>query len=410
MNYNFKNTFIAVSGSLMLSGCGTPKIISTPIGNIDALPLKNQELSEAQLKNWVNADLTLDTIPGMSVEKAYTELIKKQKGAPVIVAVIDSGIDIEHEDLKNIIWTNPKEIAGNKKDDDNNGYIDDIHGWNFLGDVVKENLEFTRIVRDFGPTFENKTEETIAADQKDDYGHYQKAKEELAKEITETSQNIAQYKGILQNVTTAHADVSKALGKEDYTKKELQELKPESAEMQQNVGGLLQMFSYVDTGQTIPDFIKDISDGVDYFSGRMESHFNLDLNARATIGDNPDDIKDTAYGDNDVDGPDPKKEDTKHGTHVAGIIAAQRNNGVGINGVAQNVSIMALRAVPDGDEYDKDIALAIRYAADNGAKVINTSFGKYFSTHPEWVRDAIKYAASKDVLIVNAAGNESKNL
>ena len=136
----------------------------------------------------------------------------------------------------------------------------------------------------------------------------------------------------------------------------------------------------------------------------------MDTDFRGVLNDDPYDIKDTDYGNNDVDGPDPKKEDAMHGTHVAGSIAAQRNNGIGMDGIADNVKIMVVRAVPDGDEYDKDIALAIRYAADNGAKVINTSFGKYYSMHPEWVWDAIKYAGTKDVLIVNAAGNEGIDL
>lgn len=136
----------------------------------------------------------------------------------------------------------------------------------------------------------------------------------------------------------------------------------------------------------------------------------MDTDFRGVLNDDPYDINDTDYGNNDVDGPDPKKEDARHGTHVAGIIAAQRGNNIGMDGVAQNVEIMTLRAVPDGDEYDKDVALAIRYAADNGAKVINTSFGKAFSQNPEWVWDAIEYAAKKDVLIVNAAGNDANDL
>ena len=162
--------------------------------------------------------------------------------------------------------------------------------------------------------------------------------------------------------------------------------------------------------ESIPEVIKEINEGVEYFSGRLDTHFNLDLDGRAVVGDDPYDITDTNYGNNKVSGPDPKKEDAKHGTHVAGIIAANRNNSVGLKGVASNAKIMAVRAVPDGDEYDKDIALGIRYAVDNGAKVINTSFGKYFSQNPEWVIDAIKYAADKDVLIVNAAGNEGIDL
>jgi len=106
----------------------------------------------------------------------------------------------------------------------------------------------------------------------------------------------------------------------------------------------------------------------------------------------------------------PDKEEILHGTHVAGIVAQVRNNNIGGDGIANNVEILTVRAVPDGDEYDKDIALGIRYAVDNGAKVINGSFGKSFSPHKQWVFDAIKYAEKKDVLIVHAAGNDAKDI
>jgi subtilisin family serine protease len=178
-------------------------------------------------------------------------------------------------------------------------------------------------------------------------------------------------------------------------------------EDQQQIAMLTQMLNFADS---VPEVLKDLEGGTKYFNGRLENNFNMTTDFRGVLGDNPDDIADNIYGNNNVAGPDPKKEDAKHGTHVAGIIAAQRNNNVGMDGVAKNVEIMAIRAVPDGDEYDKDIALAIRYAVDNGAKVLNTSFGKYYSPHATWVYDAIKYAASKDVLIVNAAGNDGLDL
>ncbi len=406
-----KKIFFTATTSLLLISCGAPKLISTPIANIDTLPLKTQSLSGDELQTWGSADLVTDTIPGMSINKAYSQLLKNKKGVSVIVGVIDSGVDIEHEDLKNVIWTNKDEIPGNGKDDDNNGYIDDIHGWNFLGDIVAENLELTRIVRDFDSKFANKKLADIAPADSDDYATYTQAKAELAEKIAENSQNASRYKEMLTQISSAHAAVSKVIGKEDYSRNELKELTPQTTEMQQHVGGLLQMYSYLDGEQRIPDLIKDIQEGVTHFEGGLESHYNLNLNARKMLGDNPEDITDTKYGNGDVDGPaSDKKANTKHGTHVSGIIAAQRNNKIGIDGVANNTKIMVLRAVPDGDEYDKDIALAIRYAVDNGAKVINGSFGKYYSTHPEWVQDAIKYAASKDVLFVNAAGNEGKNL
>ena len=403
-----KSTFLVTASALILAGCGgVAPIISTPVANIDAIPLKVTPITDTQLKMWNLADLATDTIPGMSVNRAYSELLKGKQGKQVIVAVIDSGIDIEHEDLKNVIWTNPKEIAGNGKDDDNNGYIDDVHGWNFLGDIVLENMEYVRIIRSLKPKYEGKSETSISAADSAEYNVYLQAKAEFEKEAEQVKAQAAQYTGILAQVEPAHAAMSKKLGKEAYTKTDLAGIKEPSEAEQQQIGMLIQMLGYDDS---IPAFIKQVEGGIEYFQGRLDGHFNMTKDFRGVLGDNPDDITDKYYGNNDVDGPDPKKEDAKHGTHVAGSIAAQRNNGVGMDGVADNVKIMVVRAVPDGDEYDKDIALAIRYAADNGAKVINTSFGKYYSPHSEWVWDAIKYAAKKDVLIVNAAGNEGIDL
>ncbi|WP_029036391.1 S8 family peptidase [Salinimicrobium xinjiangense] len=393
-----------------MTGCGSsaPAIVSTPIENIDEIPLKVRDLTEVQLQGWGGADLVTDTIPGMSVQKAYNEIIKNNKGKKVIVAVIDSGVDIAHEDLDGVIWTNTKEIPNNGKDDDKNGYVDDIHGWNFLGDAVKENLEFTRMLKKLRPKFNGVPAGAVKPEDREEFELYQKAKAEYDKEYNETLGMKNQYEGIVQQLKVSHEAVSSQLGKEDYSLAELQKMPATSEEMQQYKGFLTQVMSNVEG--TIPEAITQLEEAIEYFDGRLSSHFNLDLDGRAVVGDDVDDITDTNYGNNNVMGPTADKEDLKHGTHVAGIIAAERNNNIGINGVANNVEIMVLRAVPDGDEYDKDIALAIRYAVDNGASIINTSFGKYFSTHPEWVRDAIRYADDNDVLIVNAAGNEGLNL
>lgn len=403
-----KTSLFAVALSAVMASCGSSApIVATPIGNIDSQPLKNTELTEAQLKHWSAMDLVTDTVPGMSVDKAYNEIIKNRKGETVIVGVIDSGVDIDHEDLKNVIWTNPNEIAGNGKDDDNNGYIDDIHGWNFLGDITGENLEFVRYVRKLGPKYEGKSEASISAADRKEFEIYQKAKAEYEKELADNTAGKTRYEQILSQLKPAHAAMTEKLGKADYTQEDLAGIDNPSPQEQQQIAMLNQMLNFA---PTVPEVIKELEGGVKYFSGRMETHFNTTKDFRGVLGDNPDDITDVHYGNNDVDGPDPTKENVKHGTHVAGIIAAQRNNGVGMDGVANNVKIMAVRAVPDGDEYDKDIALAIRYAVDNGAKVLNTSFGKYYSPHSDWVYDAIKYAASKDVLIVNAAGNDGLDL
>ena len=404
-----KNTFIITATAALLAGCGSTIIpsLSLPMEGPETASAKTAELTEAELKTWSSKDLQNDTIPGMGVDRTYREIIKDKVGTTVIVAVIDSGIDIEHEDLKNVMWVNPKEIAGNNIDDDKNGYVDDIHGWNFLGDIVKENMEYVRIVRKLKPKYDGKTEASVSAVDSAEFALYQKANQEFSKEIEQTTASASRYASMLGRLKPAHAAISEKLGKQDYAKEDLSGIENPEGEQKEHITMLTQMLNYSDN---IPSFIEQIQGGVDYFQGRLDSHFDTTTDFRGIVGDNPDDNSNPYYGNNDVDGPDPKKADAKHGTHVAGIIAAQRDNNIGMDGVAQNVQIMAVRAVPDGDEYDKDIANAIRYAVDNGAKVINTSFGKYYSTHPQWVWDALTYASENDVLIVNAAGNEGTDL
>lgn len=388
MTRSFFRSFFGFSVALLLTACGATTMVITPIANIDTTPLKVSDLSEAQKKNWGHLDLVADTIPGMSVDKAYKEIIGSKKGKTVIVAVLDSGIDLNHEDLDDVLWTNKGERAGDGKDNDNNGYVDDIHGWNFLGDSYNEQLEATRIVKlKIG-----------------DAAMQAKAKAKVDEEYTKAVQNKQQYEQILQVVKSADAAVKKELGKDAYTKKEVSGIKSEDPAMQQHVAVLMQMYAFNDT---IPEVIEELGEGIKYFSDQVNYHYNVNFDGRIVVGDDPYDFNNRNYGNGH---PQSTGMDESHGTHVAGIIAAERNNGKGANGVANNVKIMSVRAVPNGDEYDKDIALGIRYAVDNGAKIINGSFGKAFSPNADWVYEAIKYAASKDVLFVHAAGNDGANL
>ncbi|MGB5437877.1 MAG: S8 family peptidase [Maribacter sp.] len=388
MTQKFYRPFIGFFAASILMGCGATTIVSTPVENIDSMPLKVSDLTESQKKSWGHADLLTDTIPGMSVDKAYTDIIGNKKGTKVIVAVLDSGIDLDHEDLDDVLWTNRKEKPGNNIDDDNNGYIDDIHGYNLLGESYNEQLEYARIIR-------LKT---------GDPSLQARAKAELDKEYREALANKQNYEQILQAVKNADAAVKKYLEKTEYTKKDLSGIKANTEEMQRNVAVLTQMYSYADS---IPELMEDLENGLKHFTEQLNYNLNVDFDGRKVVGDDPYDLMDTKYGNGN---PQNRVEDESHGTHVAGIIAAERNNGLGANGVANNVEIMSIRAVPNGDEYDKDIALGIRYAVDNGAKIINCSFGKSFSPNADWVYDAIKYAASKDVLIVHAAGNDGVDL
>ncbi len=389
MSFNHFRKYVVVSmGSIFLMGCGATTLVSTPVENIDTVPLKISELTEKEKKSWGHADLIADTIPGLSLEKAYDEIIKNKKGKTVIVAVVDSGIDLEHEDLDDVLWTNPGEKPNNGRDDDNNGYVDDIHGYNFLGESYNEQLEYVRMLRlGIGESSERA-----------------KARLKLDEEYPKAVQSKQQYEQILQVVKGAHEEIKDVLGKEDYTKKDLLGIEAKTEQMQQYVAVLTQMFAY---GESIPEVMDELTEGITYFSDQANYNLKKDFNGREPVGDDPYNFTDRGYGNGN---PMNRVDTESHGTHVAGIIAAERNNGLGMNGVANNVKLMSLRAVPNGDEYDKDIALAIRYAVDNGAKIINCSFGKSFSPNPKWVYDAIKYAAANDVLIVHAAGNDGNNL
>lgn len=385
---NHTKFFVTLLGAtVLLSACATKQVSFSklkPITSTD-VPLKNTKVKGEALERWSHLDLLRDTIPGMSVDRAYEELLKFRKPTKVIVAVIDSGIDINHEDLQGRIWVNTKEIPGNGIDDDGNGYVDDIHGWNFLGDSNHENLEFTRILKvgESHPMFE-------------------KAKEIYEKEFQEAMGNKQQ----LDMILGFDNRMKEYLEKEDYTIEDVKAISTSDPEVNRLKMIMTQILSNMKGRE---EFLKEMEGYQNYVYNKLNYHLNLEFDGRTLVGDDPNNFDDRGYGNNNVIGPDPKE--AKHGTHVAGIIAQLRGNGLGGDGVvADHIEIMAIRAVPDGDEYDKDVALAIRYAVDNGAKVINGSFGKAFSPNAEWVWEAIEYAASKDVLIVHAAGNDAKNI
>ncbi|WP_321826058.1 S8 family peptidase [Maribacter dokdonensis] len=392
-NTSLKSIF-ALSLAAVISGCGSTNtatssgLILTPVENIDATPLKISDLTTAEKNNWGHLDLVTDTIPGMSVDKAYAEIIKNKKGTKTIVAVLDSGIDLDHEDLDGVLWTNTKEKPGNGIDDDGNGYIDDIHGYNFLGESYNEQLEYVRMLRlNIGDAA------TLA-----------KAKTKLDSKYNEALQGKEQYESIYQAVKNADADVKKYLKKDTYIKQDLATITATDETMQRNIAILNQMFGIKDT---IPEVLEELNNGIKYYTEQLNYNLNKDFNGRESDGDDPYDFTDVDYGNGN---PMNRVDDESHGTHVAGIIGAERNNGIGVNGVANNVAIMSIRAVPNGDEYDKDIARGIRYAVDNGARIINGSFGKSFSPNAQWVYDAIKYAADNNVLFVHAAGNDGADL
>ncbi len=401
---------MALLAGMTLASCGTTqKTVETAKVEQEvqkqkewkALPHRIGNIFKGEkVKNWQHTDPVDGYMPGMSTEKAYETILKDLPAQEVIVAVVDAGIDINHPDLKEVIWTNEDEIPGNGIDDDKNGYVDDIHGWNFLGSkdgkmAGPEQLEATRIVAKYRDQWKDKSIADIPADQQEMFKMYQRAEKDLAKQLEHAKSLENKLKFEASMVKKNNEVLQKALKTDTLTKEKVKALKTDDPKVKQA------KYAYL-LGVT-DEYINRLKNYVDML---LKYNLNVDFNGRIQ-GDNPDDITDTDYGNPNVT---PPKKDELHGTHVAGIIAQVRHNGIGGDGVADHVKIMSVRAVPDGDEYDKDIALAFKYAVDNGAKVINTSFGKYYSPHKDWVWDAIKYAADHDVLIVNAAGNEGKDM
>ncbi|MGD1843588.1 MAG: S8 family peptidase [Thermonemataceae bacterium] len=355
-------------------------------------------------ENWFNLDVNDDKIRGVSTEKAY-KFLKNKKGQTVIVAVIDSGVDIEHEDLKDVVWVNEDEVAGNQKDDDKNGYVDDVHGWNFIGGADGKNVEqdsyeltreYVRLKAKYG---EATPDSKLIKKNQEEYAYYQEVKkdfEKKRKEIEEQQRGFDQfYTMYIQSVGL----LKKYLKTDELTFDKVNAVEPTEEEIKRSQG--IYNYAYM-MGIENEEVMKETKD---YFSNTLQYGYNPDFDPRDIVGDDYSDLEERYYGNNDVTGPD-----ATHGTHVAGIIAANRQNEIGMLGVANNVRIMSIRAVPDGDERDKDIANAIRYAVDNGAKIINMSFGKSYSPHKALVDEAVRYAESKGVLLVHAAGNDGKDL
>lgn len=378
------------------------KKLLIPVFVLSSLFAWSQKSTEAKPKaelNWYLKDPKKTKVYGVGAEKAY-ELLKGKNPQEVIVAVIDSGVETDHPDLKDVIWVNEKEIPGNGVDDDNNGYIDDVHGWSFLGgpggDIDQEALEISRMYRSEAKYFEGKDLSNLSAEDKKRHEAFLKLKEAHTKEISTTAQNYGQIKVLndyIQNV--------KASNNGEFTKKGNKAYQPKN-EIETKIKKRLGLILAVVKPAELED---QISGAAKSYEGMLKmDKLDVDSLRMTLVGDNPSDMTERFYGCNRYEGPD-----AFHGTHVAGIIAAKRGNGIGIEGIANNVKIMVLRAVPNGDERDKDVANAIRYAVDNGAKVINMSFGKYYTPNKDVVDEAILYAKSKDVLLVHAAGNDAKN-
>ena len=374
------------------------------------------KMQNNDLKTWYHKDFSTTNVYGVNTNNAYKFLESKGlKPRTVVVGVLDSGVEVDHPGLINNMWKNPNEIPNNGIDDDKNGYVDDIYGWNFIGgktaDVDADNLEVTRMVKKYQPIFEGTDSAKNRANQAkmpEEYAIYQKSK----KLYDEKGSEAKQYYHYFSGFNNAIPSIVKTLNGKTLTKENLAAIKPASQEDSRNLqilNSLVQDAGNVGkTPKEVEELLrKEIEGALKHYESQATKHYNLDFDPRAEIvGDNYDNYNEKHYGNNHYEGPD-----ASHGTHVSGIIAGLPHGNEAQYGVAHKVAkIMTVRAVPDGDERDKDVANAIRYAVDNGAKILNMSFGKAVSPGKKHVWDAMKYAEKKGVLLVKAAGNENQNI
>ena len=374
-----------------------------------AFPSLAQQANKEIPTDWFLRDPEQDSLQGVSAERVYQTLLKEQPSKTVLVAVIDSGVDIDHEDLKSVIWINEKEIADNGIDDDKNGYVDDVHGWNFIGgkngnveaDSYELTREFIRLNKKFASIDTNK----ITRKQKSEYLNFMKIKTKYLALKAKNEQQYKLYSTLYSNLSQS-VDTLKAILKTDTLNAEqVKNFQTSDVTLLFAKGFVLNIFRNLGDDANVEQYVAGVKEGVDYYGVIVKYGYNQNYDSRKIVGDHYENPYELGYGNNDVKGPDPS-----HGTHVAGIIAADRKNNIGIKGIADNVKIMVIRAVPNGDERDKDIANSIIYAVNNGAKIINMSFGKSFSPEKEAVDKAVSYAEQKGVLLIHAAGNESDNI
>jgi len=390
---------------------------------ISATAFAQTSIKEPLPNGWHLQDKATSGVYGISLDKAY-QLVKGKKSKTVLVAVIDSGVDTLHEDLKEVLWRNPKEVPGNGIDDDKNGYVDDIYGWNFIGgkdgrNVTVDSYERDRVYHQYKNKFEGKNidPKTLSNEEAEIYEMWRKTKAEIdgddEDDANEPPVDVNKLRAGYKTLSFYDSILQVAMGKKEFTGKEL-----EKADLKdfRAINAKAALVGFMTDNNLLDITNKEILNEFKEYIDQLQRKEDRKADAKTKVPksyrndivkDNYNDIDDKYYGNNNVF---VDNSAAQHGTHVTGIIGAKRDNKIGVDGVADNVRIMMIRAVPDGDEHDKDIALAIRYAVDNGAQVINMSFGKSFSPEKKWVDEAVEYARSKGVLLVHAAGNEHKNI
>jgi subtilisin family serine protease len=392
--------FLVLLSAAACAPAGQPSPARSPA----PAPASGPATPTAAPAGWWHLDPATDGVHGAGVARAYAELLAgRQPQRTVVVAIIDSGVDVAHEDLRANVWQNPGEIAGTGRDDDGNGYADDVHGWNFIGgadgrNVRHDTYEVTRLYAAMRDRFAGVRQDTLGPAARAEYERFRAIREDFRSDSTEARETLARVRMIRAALEQATAILQAHLAGQELTRERVEAIRT----FRPDVLRARDLYVELDTNQLTA---KVIEEAIEAFETRVQYGYNPGFDPRHIVGDDYADATERFYGNPRVDA-----EDAKHGTMVAGIVGAVRDNQLGIDGIAPAARIMAIRAVPDGDERDKDVANAIRYAAENGAHIINMSFGKGYSPRKDVVDDAVRYAESRGVLLVHAAGNDGADL
>jgi subtilisin family serine protease len=400
---------LAVAIAACAPGAAAPPASPTPVVEPVTPPTPPVEAAflpalETAPAGWWLLDPETDNVAGAAVERAYRELLAGREPArTVVVAIIDSGVDTAHVDLRPVLWRNPGEVPGTGRDDDGNGYVDDVFGWNFIGgpdgrNVDADTYELTRLYASCAVALEAEPATQPGGTVGSGGAHdCDRIAVEFADKRSETERTLPRLRELSQVADMVWAMLEGHMGGELTTDRVRALATPRRDLMQAR-----DIYLELDQHGITPDLLRR---EIERVGKRLEYSYDPGFDPRPIVGDDYDDVTERFYGNRDVTGPDPA-----HGTGVAGIVAAVRDNGSPVSGIASAARIMAIRAVPDGDERDKDVANAIRYAVDQGAHIINMSFGKGYSPQKAAVDAAVRYADERGVLLVNAAGNDGKDL
>lgn len=362
-------------------------------GSSPVVTLRTKRTANLPHYDWSYRSLRRDSIPGSSYYDACA-LLANTPGRPVIIGVIDTGIDQTHSQLNKSIWTNLKEKPGNHLDDDKNGYVDDVHGWYWtaLSNGTFMTTDLSEAIRVLQGDSLGNTNPGVAEQARRIYQHESEKLALLKMAVSDT----ARLKQTLASLATYAGDGA-------VTLTTLQGLPTGSDSVQTGVR-LLTIESY----RGRPTNWAQLSARLIGFAPRLHAAYK-EMAAYAFNRDYKPLTNGVRFAGQSVGPTLSRSEILAHGTYVAGVLTAPLSAGVD-KAEGQYMSIMDLAAAPPtGDERDELLAKAIRYAVDNGASVINISVAKKLSAHRDLVDAALLHALKKDVLVINCAGNDSND-